>query len=82
MSNEGDIDKRQVGIRVDLDVCRKVEKKFSLPEDSTRSVAFIRALEEATRGVRLTAEDFKIIAAEAEDNLKKRIARRKEAGNA
>ena len=77
MSNEGDIDKRQVGIRVDLDTCRKVEKKYRQPEDSNRTIAFIRALEDATRNVRLTAEDYKLIAAEAEANLRRRLQNRR-----
>ena len=77
MSSEGNIDKRQVGIRLDLDVCRKVEKKYAQPEDDNKAVSFIRALEDATRNVRLTAEDYEIIAAEAKANLKKRMEKRR-----
>lgn len=77
MSNEGDVDKRQVGLRCDLDLCRKVEKKFSRPEDESKSIAFIRALEDATRTVHLTAEDYDAIAAEARANMSRRMAKRR-----
>lgn len=79
MSNEGDVDKRQVGLRADLDLCRKVEKKYARPEDDNKSVAFIRALEDATRNVRLDAADYDAIAAEAHANLEKRMAKRRAA---
>lgn len=68
MSNQPSPDKRQVGLRIDLDVCKRVEKKYSQPDDVTRSVAYIRALEDATREVQLTAEDYEEILAEARRN--------------
>lgn len=75
MSNTPDCDKRQVGIRLEIETCRKVEKKYRQPEDgSNKSLAFIRALEDATRGVRLTPEDYDEIAREAHDNFRKRLA--------
>ena len=83
MSNQPDCDKRQVGLRVDLDTCRKVERKYRQPEDgNNKSLAFIRALEDATRGIRLTPEDYDIIAAESHRNREKRakkLARRRAA---
>ncbi len=77
MSNEPDIDKRQIGLRADLDLCRKVEKKYGRRDDESRSVAYIRALEDATRNVRLTADDYDAIAAEARANLERRMAKRR-----
>ena len=61
---------------MDLDTCRKVEKKFTLPGDTAKSLAFIRALEEATREVRLTADDYETILAESRANMAKRRASR------
>lgn len=76
MSGEGDLDKRILSIRVSLDTCRSVEKKYRLPNDKEKGTAFIRALEDAVRDVDLTAEDYQIIAAERAGNFKKRMARR------
>lgn len=69
MSDQPDCDKRQVGLRVEIETCRKVEKKYGQPEDGrVKSLAFVRALEDATRGVKLTADDYAAIAAEARRN--------------
>lgn len=76
MSGEGDIDKRLVHLRIPLETCRAVEKGFSRPGDTAKSTAFIRALEEATRGIPLTPADYAAIKAESDENLKKRHERR------
>ena len=76
MSGEGDCDKRLVHLRVPLETCRAVEKGFARPGDTAKSTAFIRALEEATRDIRLTPEDYRIIQRESDENLKKRHERR------
>lgn len=68
MPNEGKCDKRLIHLRVDLETCRAVEKKYSQPEDDAKSVAFIRALEDATRRVVLTSEDYELILKEQRRN--------------
>ena len=76
MANMGKTTKRQVAIRLDLHLCRAVEKKFRRDDDTSDVVAYIRALEEATRDVILTASDYKIIAAAIEANEEKRRNRK------
>lgn len=68
MPNEGKCDKRLIHLRVDLETCRAVEKKYGQPEDDARSVAFIRALEDATRRVELTSKDYELILKEQRSN--------------
>ena len=72
MSNMPDITKRQVSTRIDIELCRKVEKEFSRPGDKAKSLAFVRALEEATRDIELDDEDYELIAAEIKANKKVR----------
>lgn len=81
MPNEGKCDKRLIHLRVDLETCRAVEKKYSQPEDDAKSVAFIRALEDATRRVVLTSEDYELILKEQRRNEAARQSKR-EAGRA
>ena len=77
MGNEGKFDKRKVGLRIPLEICRAVEKTFYLPIDGdTDSHAFIRALEYATQDVILTSEDMDIIKAEMERNRIERQQKR------
>lgn len=80
MSNEGHLDKRKVGLRIPLEICRGVAKKFALPSDKGQEApAFIRALTEATKDVVLTPEDLEIIKVEMEANREKRMQQRKKA---
>ena len=72
MSNMPDINKRQVSTRVDIELCRKVEKEFARPGDKSKNVAFIRALEEATRKIQLDDADYDLIAKEIRRNKMKR----------
>lgn len=72
MANMGKTTKRQVAIRLDLHLCRAVEKKFRRDDDKSDVVAYIRALEDSTRDVALTASDYKIIAKQIEANELKR----------
>jgi len=74
MSNMPDTNKRQVSTRIDIETCRKVEKTFARPGDKSKNLAFIRALEDATRDVVLTEEDYEIILAEVKANKQKRGA--------
>lgn len=77
MGNEGKLDKRQVGLRIPLEICHKVQKGYSLPTDADATSAFIRALDEATKDIELTSADMDIIKAEIAANEAKRMAKRK-----
>lgn len=72
MANMGKLTKAKINLRIDLHTCRAVEKKYSMPGDNGKSLAYIRALEDATRGVILDANDYKIILAEIKSNENKR----------
>lgn len=73
--DEPNIDKKQVSIRAERILCRCVEKKFGKPNED-KVVAYIRALEEATRGFKLTAQDYAEIAKDAQAAYDKRMAKR------
>lgn len=79
MANMGKTNKRQIAVRLELTVCRAVEKKFKKPTDTDDVTAYIRALEEATRDVILTAQDYKIIQQQivANENARKNRKRTK-----
>ena len=68
MANMGKTNKRQIAVRLELTICRAVEKKFKRDSDTSDVIAYIRALEEATRDVILTKEDYKIIQRQIEEN--------------
>jgi len=76
MANEGKVSKRVVAVRAEIELCKKVEAKYARPEDKDRTVAYIRALEDATRDVMLTVEQYEEIAKEAKENAIKRINNR------
>ena len=77
MANMGKTTKRQIAIRLDIDLCVAVEKKYSQPNDTNKVTAYIRALEDATRDVILSSRDYQIIAAEVRANELKRKGLRK-----
>lgn len=68
MANMPNVNNRQIGLRPSIELCRKVEKKYAKPKDKGASLAYIRALEDATRDVFLTAKDYQAIANEASAN--------------
>jgi DNA-binding transcriptional regulator GbsR (MarR family) len=70
------LDRRMVCATVDIDVCKKVERKYRTNATDSFSAIFARALEDATRDVVLTAKDYKDIAAEIERNRKAREVKR------
>lgn len=72
MANMGKITKKQVAIRLDLHLCKAVEKKFSRAEDKSDVVAYIRAIEESTRDVLLDDKDYEEIAEQIRRNAAKR----------
>ncbi len=77
MSNEPNTDKRQLSLRIDLDVCKRVERKYTLPGDTGRVTAYLRALEDATREVVLTPEDYEAMREESRQNMIKRMQKRR-----
>lgn len=72
MPNKPDINKTQVGLRVPLELSAAVLRGFSRKGDKADSTAFIRALEEATRNITLTADDLIEIGKKAKQNAAKR----------
>lgn len=72
MPNKPNINNRQVGLRVSIELCRKVKVGFGRDSDRHESEAFIRALEEATRDVILTVADYEAVAAEVRANKERR----------
>ena len=76
MANEGKTSKIVVSMRIELQLCAMVERKYKHKEDKDNAVAYVRALEDATRDVLLTAEDYRKIAAQVAKNEAKRIDNR------
>ena len=72
MSNMGKTTKRLMALRLDLHICKAVERKYRLATDTDKTTAYIRALEDSSRGVKLTPEDYIEIAAEIRANEAKR----------
>ena len=72
MANMGKTSKRLIALRVDIHVCKQVEKKYRLITDADKSTAYIRALEDVSRDVKLSPEDYIEIAKEIRDNEIKR----------
>ena len=72
MANMGKVTKRQVAIRIEIEQCVAVEKKYLRPSDRNKVVAYIRAIEDATRDVVLTPSDYTKIAKEVRENELKR----------
>jgi hypothetical protein len=78
--NEGDVDKRQVSLRVRIELVTKTVKNYGREEDGGKvSPAVIRALEEATRDVVLSDKEYEAIAAEVRANKRKRAEKRRHA---
>lgn len=77
MSNEGDLNKRAMALRVPLKICRQITKKFSIASDRGNAPAFIRALEQAAKDIELTQEDWDAIKKEMAHNLEKRMKQRR-----
>lgn len=74
--NERKLDRRFVGATIDIEICKKVERKYRLTESDSLSTIYSRALEDATRDVLLTADDYEAIAREVRENRAKRDAKR------
>ena len=74
--NERKLDRRFVGATIDIEICKKVERKYRLSTEDSLSTIYSRALEDATRDVLLTADDYEAIAREVRANRAKRDAKR------
>ena len=72
MANMGKVTKAKINLRVDLHLCRAVEAKYSFESDKAKSDAYIRALEDATRGWILNEQDYRIILSQIHENESKR----------
>ena len=70
------LDKRMASTTVDIEICKKAERKFRTSPEDSLSVIYARALEEATRDVLLTPEDYEAIAEEMRANKEKRELKR------
>lgn len=78
MAHELDVDKVNRSQNVERLLDKAVIRKFGKPEDKgIVSYAYIRALEEATRDVKLTVEDYQAAADEAKEALRKRLEKRR-----
>ncbi len=71
------LDAKIIAATVKLEVIKKVIKKYRVEGDTSNSRAYARALEDATREVALTAEDYEDIAKQMKANREKRMANRK-----
>ena len=71
MANQPNVNKRHITVRVNIETCRAVEKKYRQDTDTNATPAFVRALEDAVRDVELTPEDYKLIADEAFANAQR-----------
>lgn len=72
MANMGKVTKAKINLRIDLHLCRAVEKKYSQQTDNNKAISYVRALEDATRNVVLDADDYRMILAEITSNELKR----------
>lgn len=70
------LDAKIIATTVKLEVLKKVIKKYKVEGDTSNSRAYARALEDATREVALTAEDYEDIAKQMKANRAKRMANR------
>ena len=75
--DEGKTSKRVVCVRLEISLCKAIERKYGKDGDESKSLAYIRAIEDATRDVLLTADDYRQIAEEIDRNEKARLAKRR-----
>lgn len=76
MPHERDTDKRMVGLSVERSLHRAIVKKWGRQNDVGYGAAYRRALEEATAGYQLTADDYLEIAEEVRQAMSERQAKR------
>lgn len=73
---EKGVDKRMASTTVDIEICKKAERKYRKSKSDSLSLIYARALEDATRDVVLLAEDYEEIAKEIRKNVEQRQAKR------
>ena len=66
-----DISKRVVNIRIPLELAQLVEREFSDEGDTSKGVAYIRALESVAADERLLANDMRAISREMAVNAQR-----------
>ena len=71
MSNRPAINKRQLAVRVSIDLLQKIKRLAAL-NGRSESVELTCILEEGTRNVTLTSNDYELIKREVQKNEKKR----------
>ena len=76
MANEGAVDKRQFSMRLPIETIKKAEHKYGQEEDVSFRESIVRAIEDATREVALTPQEYREIAEETENNIRMRMEKR------
>lgn len=71
MGNMPDINKRQVGLRLPLELVHKIDRLADV-DHLARTDEIIKLLEFGTRDVVLTSDDYLAIAEEVKENERKR----------
>lgn len=66
-----DVTKRIIGIRVPLELSMKILSKFAVDGDKSETQSFIRALEQQSEGIQLTATELAEVQAEMVENHKR-----------
>lgn len=75
MPNMRKTNKRQLNLSVTLELYHKLDKYRELTRRQRISDAAVSLLEESTRDIELTSEDYEIIKKEVAENERKRKAR-------
>lgn len=66
-----DVTKRIVGMRIPLELAKRITKKFAADGDRSEAQAIVRALEQQAEGVQLTATELAEVQAEMVENHKR-----------
>ena len=72
--SEHSIDKKSISVRIPLELCMKVERRFAAARGS-KAECYVRALAEAVKGASLTEEDIKAVRSARRKNLADRMER-------
>ena len=70
------VDKRMASTTVDIEICKKAERKYRVNKSDSLSLIYARALEDSVRDVLLTPEDYEEIAEEIRRNIQQRQDKR------
>ena len=72
---EHSLDKTSVSVRIPLELCLKVERRFA-DERGAKADSYVRALAESVKGIQLTKRDIEAVEAAKRENLAKRMRQR------